>query len=86
MEEHGSFRVAIEGTGWPRTARSPTFEEGVLHAVDQNPGTSIRALAVATRKSRTVHRVLPYIRFMYRECSYYKKVITHDVSRFAQWL
>ncbi|GFW99734.1 hypothetical protein TNCV_3419641 [Trichonephila clavipes] len=33
LAEHGSFRVTIEGTGWPRTARAPIFEEGVLHVV-----------------------------------------------------
>ncbi|GFV84078.1 hypothetical protein TNCV_3037401 [Trichonephila clavipes] len=55
---HGSFRVTIEGIGWPRTARTPVFEDE-LHAVDQNTGTSVQALAVATGGSRaTVSRVL----------------------------
>lgn len=59
LANHGCFRVTIEGTGRPRTARTPIFEEGVLHAVDRNPGTSVRALAVATgRAGTTVHRVL----------------------------
>lgn len=59
LAEHGSFRAMIEGTGRPRTARTPVFEEGVLNAVDRNPDTSVRALAVATGTSRTtVHRVL----------------------------
>ena len=57
--EHGSFRATTESTGVPRTARTPIFEENVLHAVNQNPGTSVRALAVASGRSRaTVHRVL----------------------------
>ncbi|GFT56432.1 DUF4817 domain-containing protein [Trichonephila clavipes] len=35
------------------------FEEGVLHAVDQTPGTSIRALAASNGRSpTTIHRVL----------------------------
>ncbi|GFT76615.1 uncharacterized protein TNCV_3678501 [Trichonephila clavipes] len=48
LAEHGSFRATIESTGWPRTARTPIFEEGVLHAVNPNPGSGIRVLAVAT--------------------------------------
>ncbi|GFU56813.1 hypothetical protein TNCV_2539831 [Trichonephila clavipes] len=56
---HASFRITIDGTGWPRTARIPVFEEDLLHAMDQNSGTSVQALAFATGKSRaTVHRVL----------------------------
>ncbi|GFW01450.1 hypothetical protein TNCV_5031001 [Trichonephila clavipes] len=49
------FRTAIVGTGRPRIERTPIFEEGVLHAVDRNPGT-----IVPTERSRAaVHRVLP---------------------------
>ncbi|GFY32446.1 uncharacterized protein TNCV_3559541 [Trichonephila clavipes] len=48
LVERGSFRATIEGTGRRRIARTPIFEEGVLHAVDQTPGTSVRALAAST--------------------------------------
>ncbi|GFW01257.1 DUF4817 domain-containing protein [Trichonephila clavipes] len=42
-----------------RIARTPIFEEGVLHAADQTPGTSVRALAASTGRSpTTIHRVL----------------------------
>ncbi|GFV01340.1 general transcription factor II-I repeat domain-containing protein 2B [Trichonephila clavipes] len=59
LVERGSFRAAIEGTGRRRIARTPIFEEGVLHAVDQTPGTSVRALAASTGRSpTTIHRVL----------------------------
>ncbi|GFU09529.1 hypothetical protein TNCV_2089851 [Trichonephila clavipes] len=59
LAEHGSFRATIEGTRRPQTARTPTFEEDMLHPVDPNPGINIRELAVATRRSRTaVYRVL----------------------------
>ena len=48
----------IKGTERSRTERTPIFEEGVLYAVDRNPGTSVRALAVATGRScAPVHRV-----------------------------
>ncbi|GFW46177.1 hypothetical protein TNCV_4210561 [Trichonephila clavipes] len=43
--EHGSFRDAIKGTGWPRTARILIFEEGVLHAMNKIPDTSVRVHA-----------------------------------------
>ena len=36
-----------------RTARVLTFEEGVLQAVDRNPGTCVWAVTGATRVSRT---------------------------------
>ncbi|GFX95674.1 uncharacterized protein TNCV_4886001 [Trichonephila clavipes] len=59
LVERGSFRATIEGTIRRRIARTPIFEEGVLHAVDQTPGTSVRALAASTGKSpTTIHRVL----------------------------
>ncbi|GFX02091.1 DUF4817 domain-containing protein [Trichonephila clavipes] len=59
LVERGSFRATIEGTGRRRIARTPIFEEGVLHAVDQTPGTSVRALAASTGRSpTTIHRVL----------------------------
>ncbi|GFU62335.1 DUF4817 domain-containing protein [Trichonephila clavipes] len=59
LVERGSFRATIEGTGRRRTARTPIFDEGVLHAVDQTPGTSVRALAASTGRSpTTIHRVL----------------------------
>ncbi|GFY09750.1 DUF4817 domain-containing protein [Trichonephila clavipes] len=59
LVERGSFRAAIEGTGRRRLARTPIFEEGVLHAVNQTPGTSVRALAASTGRSpTTIHRVL----------------------------
>ncbi|GFT08897.1 uncharacterized protein TNCV_4104141 [Trichonephila clavipes] len=54
-----SFRATIEGSGRRRIARTPIFEGGVLHAVDQTPGTSVRALAASTGRSpTTIHRVL----------------------------
>ncbi|GFV73483.1 DUF4817 domain-containing protein [Trichonephila clavipes] len=59
LVERGSFRATIEGTGRRRIARTPIFEKGVLHAVDQTPGTSVRALAASTGRSpTTIHRVL----------------------------
>ncbi|GFS84717.1 uncharacterized protein TNCV_4608201 [Trichonephila clavipes] len=59
LAEYGFFKVAIEGTGRLRTARTPVFEKGVLHAVDRNPSTSVRALTVAIERSRTtLHHVL----------------------------
>ncbi|GFX07880.1 hypothetical protein TNCV_4161491 [Trichonephila clavipes] len=59
LVEHGSFRAAIEGTGRLRTAKTPIFEESVLHAVDRNPNTSVQALPVASKSSRTtLHHVL----------------------------
>ncbi|GFW05562.1 DUF4817 domain-containing protein [Trichonephila clavipes] len=59
LVERGSFRATIEGTGRRRIARTPIFEEGVLHAVDQTPGPSVRALAASTGRSpTTIHRVL----------------------------
>ncbi|GFX98880.1 DUF4817 domain-containing protein [Trichonephila clavipes] len=59
LVERGSFRATIEGTGRRRIARTPIFEEGVLHAVDQTPGTSVRAHAASTGRSpTTIHRVL----------------------------
>ncbi|GFU69550.1 DUF4817 domain-containing protein [Trichonephila clavipes] len=58
LVERGSFRATIEGTGWRRIART-IFEEGVLHPVDQTPGTSVRALAAsAGRSPTTIHPVL----------------------------
>ena len=54
-----SFRATTEGTGRLRTARTPIFEEGKLHAVELNLDTGARALAVATERSRTtVYRLL----------------------------
>ncbi|GFV53230.1 DUF4817 domain-containing protein [Trichonephila clavipes] len=47
------YGTSIEGTGWPRTARIPMFEEGVLHAVNRNPGTSVWAFAAATGTPQT---------------------------------
>ncbi|GFW76771.1 DUF4817 domain-containing protein [Trichonephila clavipes] len=59
LVERGSFRATIEGTGRRQIARTPIFEEGVLHSVDQTPGTSVRALAASTGRSpTTIHRVL----------------------------
>ncbi|GFV47601.1 DUF4817 domain-containing protein [Trichonephila clavipes] len=59
LVERGSFRATIEGTGRRRIARTPILEEGVLHAVDQTPGTSVRALAASTGRSpTTIHHVL----------------------------
>ncbi|GFX12926.1 uncharacterized protein TNCV_3659221 [Trichonephila clavipes] len=59
LAEHGWPRTVIEVTGRPRTARTPIFGEGVLHAVDRNPSTSELTRAVSTQKFRTtVHRVL----------------------------
>ncbi|GFX39440.1 hypothetical protein TNCV_2668021 [Trichonephila clavipes] len=52
-------RATIEGTGLRRIARTLIFEEGVLHAMDQTPATSVRALAASTGRSpTTIHRVL----------------------------
>ena len=54
-----SFMTTIEGSGRHRAARTRKIEEGVLHAVDRNPSTSVWALAVATGRSwATFHRVL----------------------------
>ncbi|GFW91798.1 hypothetical protein TNCV_3400581 [Trichonephila clavipes] len=59
LAEHGSFRTVIESTERLRTACAPTFKEGVLYAVDQNLGTNVPVLAVATERPRTtVYRVL----------------------------
>ncbi|GFW50164.1 hypothetical protein TNCV_4695821 [Trichonephila clavipes] len=44
----GSFRATTESTGRQQAVRTPLFQEGVLHAVDQNLGTGVRALVVAT--------------------------------------
>ncbi|GFV87911.1 hypothetical protein TNCV_781921 [Trichonephila clavipes] len=50
--------VMIEDGEWPRTKQTFIFEEGMLIAGDQNPGTSVRVLAVATGRSQTtVHRL-----------------------------
>ena len=48
LVEHGSFRSTFEGTEQQQTAQTSLFEEGVLHAVDQNPGTSVLTPAIAT--------------------------------------
>ncbi|GFV27285.1 uncharacterized protein TNCV_105981 [Trichonephila clavipes] len=86
LVERGSFRATIEGTGRRRIARTPIFEEGVLYAVDQTPGTSVRAIAASTRKisnnypSCTAGCSLASL-FMYRECIHYSQMIPHDVSR-----
>ncbi|KFM66840.1 hypothetical protein X975_13821, partial [Stegodyphus mimosarum] len=52
LVEHGSFRARIEGIGRPQRAQTPIFEKGVLHAVDQNPCTSVQVLAIATGRSQ----------------------------------
>ncbi|GFV88974.1 DUF4817 domain-containing protein [Trichonephila clavipes] len=86
LVERGFFRATIEGTGRRRIARTPIFEEGVLHAVDQTSGTSVRALLLLQPEdlqqlSIVYCRVQPCILFMYRECSHYSQMIPHDVSR-----
>ena len=49
----------IEGIVGPQTARTPIIEESVLHSMDQNPGTGVRALAIVTERSLTItHHVL----------------------------
>ena len=55
LTEHGFFIATIKGTGWSRTARALIFEEGVLHTVDGNSGTSARALAIPTGRYRAAH-------------------------------
>ncbi|GFX39944.1 hypothetical protein TNCV_2647071 [Trichonephila clavipes] len=51
LAEHGSFRKVLDGHEQPYSKR---------HAVDRNPGTSVRVLAVSVEISRiTVHHVLP---------------------------
>ncbi|GFX82535.1 DUF4817 domain-containing protein [Trichonephila clavipes] len=89
LVERGSFRATIEGTGRRRKARTPIFEEGALHAVDQTPGTSVRALAASTGKSpTTIHRVLQGAAlhpFHVQRVQSLQPDDPHDVSRFAQW-
>ena len=59
LAKHESLRATIEISGMPRTARTSMLEEGMLRAKSQNPGTSVRTLAIATGRSRTtVLRVL----------------------------
>ncbi|GFU63409.1 hypothetical protein TNCV_44551 [Trichonephila clavipes] len=60
LDEHGSFKTAIEQTGHPQTARTPLLNNCVLSAVNRNLGTIVRALVVSTERSRTtIHRILP---------------------------
>ncbi|GFS69987.1 hypothetical protein TNCV_747711 [Trichonephila clavipes] len=62
LAKHGSFKAAIEGTGWLHKARTPVFIEGVLRAVDRNPVTSVRSLVATTERSRIpIHCVHAYI-------------------------
>ncbi|GFX11882.1 hypothetical protein TNCV_2996661 [Trichonephila clavipes] len=42
LEVHRSFTVTIEGTRRPRIARTPIFEDGVLHAVNREIPVSCR--------------------------------------------
>ena len=59
LAEYEFFRATIKNIGWSRTAQTTIFEEGMLHAVNRNPGTSVWAFTIATGRSRTtVHRVL----------------------------
>lgn len=57
--ERESFRATMQNTSWPRTARIPIMEEGLLHSVDRSPASSVGALAAGIGTSRsTFHRVL----------------------------
>ncbi|GFT97666.1 transposase-like protein [Trichonephila clavipes] len=88
LVERGSFRATIEGTGRRRIARTPIFEEGVLHAVDQTPGTSVRALAASTGRFPTIHRVLQGAALHPFHVQRVKSLQTDDPPRrvmFAQW-
>ena len=58
LRETGTLRHP-GGTGRPRTARTVEFEEEVLHCVEENQSTSVRAIAHHMGSSRmAVHRVL----------------------------
>ena len=56
--EHGSFEAIIDSTGLLQVARTLMFEEGVLHAVNQNPDNNVLALVITTDRSQTFHRIL----------------------------
>ena len=61
LVEYGSSELHMKVLNKWRNWRPWTtiFEEGLLHAITQNHGTSVRALAVALKRSRTiVHRLL----------------------------
>ncbi|GFV38866.1 uncharacterized protein TNCV_2814821 [Trichonephila clavipes] len=89
LVERGSFRATIKGTGRRRIARTPIFEEDVLHAVDQTPGTSVRALAASTGRSpTTIHRVLQGATLHPFHVQRVQSLQPDDPSRrvtFAQW-
>ena len=76
-------RAVIEVTeGRPRAERSPIFEEGVLHAVDRNLFAVYGRLSLQSEDLEQLSVkycwLKPYINFMYRQCSYYSQIITHD--------
>ena len=80
-----TFRTRIEGNWATVIARISICKEKILHAVNQNLNTSVRALAFAIGRSRTnVHRVLQdeaLHPFKCRECIYYNQMIIHKVPR-----
>ncbi|GFY36797.1 transposable element Tc3 transposase [Trichonephila clavipes] len=84
LVEHGYFRATIEGTGRSGTALAATFEEGVLHAVDHNLGTSF-GLAIHQNDHQARRR---FVEWAQNEIAvvpdFHKRILFSDEAHF--WL